>query len=82
VQSEPKIQAALANVPGSIGIAMVTNSLESTTLKARLKNTVGDVVADSVTAAYRCQQDTFNVIIPAGCPTSFYQFTCLLNMMI
>jgi hypothetical protein len=60
VASESKIQAAVINTQGSVGIVMVTNILESTTLKVRLQKPNGEIVTDSVLAAYRCMPDTFN----------------------
>lgn len=61
VGSEAKIQAAVTNLPGSIGIVIVTNQLEDSTMKARVLKPTGEVVTDSATAAYRCQADTFNL---------------------
>jgi hypothetical protein len=60
VASESKIQAAVINTAGAIGIVMVTSLLEPTTLKARLQKPNGEIVTDSVLASYRCMGDTFN----------------------
>jgi hypothetical protein len=60
VATESKIQAAVSNTPGAIGVVMVTSLIETTTLKARLQKPNGEIVTESVLAAYRCMADTFN----------------------
>lgn len=60
VSSEHKIQAAVNNVPGAIGVSIVTNNLESTTLRTRVLRDDGSIVSPTSKATYQCMGDTFN----------------------
>jgi phosphate transport system substrate-binding protein len=60
VDGEAKVQAAVINQIGAVGIATVSSLLETSTTRTRLMKSNGEVVTDSVTASYRCMSDTFN----------------------
>jgi ABC-type phosphate transport system substrate-binding protein len=61
VGSEYKVQAAVDNLPGAIGIASITSALEETTMRTRLQKKTGEVITESVAASYACFADTFNI---------------------
>jgi hypothetical protein len=60
VGSDYKVQAAVTNQAGSIGIIMANSDLEATTRRFQLKVRSGEVVSDGPLSAYKCITDTFN----------------------
>jgi hypothetical protein len=60
VGSEEKIQSAVVNLVGAIGIQAVSATLELTTMRARLQKPGGETVTESIVASYRCLVDTYN----------------------
>jgi ABC-type phosphate transport system substrate-binding protein len=61
VSSDDKVQAAVTNQIGAIGITVVDSGLEVTTQRMRLKKPTGDIITEAALSAYRCTLDTFNV---------------------
>lgn len=60
VDNENKVQAAVTNQIGAIGVTVVNSGLEATTQRVRFKKPSGDLVTEAALSAYRCTLDTFN----------------------
>jgi hypothetical protein len=87
VSSEDKVQSAVVNTPGAIGIAGMLATLEEATMKVRVQRPTGEVVSPNLIAAYRCFPDTYNSTsmgfrLSTSTQRGCWPFTTYVNSMV